>query len=99
MRKYVLFIMTAALLISQSFAGLLFTYTKNPITATGSDAPAEKTGYASSFTILGLITIGDAGVKTAAQSAGINEVVYVDSSTFALPFFIFAVNTTEVAGN
>ncbi|GBR76401.1 putative TRL super family protein [Candidatus Termititenax persephonae] len=87
-----------ALLVSQSFAGLLFSNVTVPVIATGSTAVPDKTGLASSYSILGLITIGDAGVKAAVENGGITEVVYVDSNTVSLPFALFVIQTTQVAG-
>jgi hypothetical protein len=99
MRKALLITTIAlALLVSQSFAGLLFSNVTAPVIATGSTAVPDKTGTASSYSILGLITIGDAGVKAAAENGGITEVVYVDSNVVSLPFFVVTIQTTQVAG-
>ncbi|GBR73892.1 putative TRL super family protein [Candidatus Termititenax aidoneus] len=99
MRKILLATTVAlALLVSQSFAGLLFSNVTTPLIATGSTAVPDKTGVASSYTILGLITVGDAGVKAAAENGEIKEVVYVDSNLVSLPFFVLTIQTTQVAG-
>jgi hypothetical protein len=98
MRKAFISTLVLTLLTSQLCAGLLFSNVTTPVIATGSTAVPDKVGTASSCSILGLITIGDAGVKAAAENGGITEVVYVDSNTISLPFFALIIQTTQVSG-
>ncbi|MDR1324104.1 MAG: TRL-like family protein [Candidatus Margulisbacteria bacterium] len=97
-KSFLIMALALTLLVSQSFAGLLFSNVTTPLIATGSTAVPDKTGIASSYTILGLLTIGDAGVKAAAENGEIKEVVYVDSNLVSLPFFVLTIQTTQVSG-
>jgi hypothetical protein len=70
------------------FAGLAFTGQGTPLgfiytdagtasMATDNDVGRKK-GEACAMSILGLVTTGDAGIKTAAEAAGITQIASVD---------------------
>ncbi len=78
MKKILLtvFILT---LLAVSQAGILYTNIteasdKLPLTA---DSPS-KLGVSSAFSLLGLITVGDMGLKAAMDNGGINKIYAVD---------------------
>lgn len=99
MKKSLGLLIVTGILFSQAFAGIFFTNTTIPLTATGAKVAVNKVGYASSYSIFGLVTFGDAGVKAAAENGNVGEIAYVDSNFVAFPFFVFTVNTTVVSGN
>lgn len=97
MRKLLL-MSIVLLLLSQTtaLAGLIFTNETLPVTATSNDV-ATVEGTASAFNILGLFTIGDAGINSAAKSAKITKISYVDRNNMCF-LYIFGIQTTHVYG-
>lgn len=77
--------------------GALYTDVKAPITATGSDAAALKSGSAAVNSVLGLIATGDASIETAAKRGGITKIHHVDYSSKSW-LGIYAVYTVTVYG-
>jgi len=72
-------------------AGIFYTEATYPLTATGvkSTKPVTnlKKGTAQTTNILYLIELGDAGIKEAAQSAGIKQVHFID--VYEKSIFVF----------
>ena len=59
--------------------GTLYTETAAPVAiGTGLNTDQMKVGTGTTTSILGLIATGDASIMTAAQSAGIQTIYYVD---------------------
>lgn len=76
--------------------GFLYTDTKAGEEVT-SNSGASKTGTACAQSILGLVATGDASVSTAARSAGITKIAYVDGKSTNI-LGIVATYCTEVYG-
>ena len=83
--RFVPLLLTALLLSGCAVAaspviGVVYTDVQAPLDATANAASA-KTGEATCESILGIIATGDCSIATAAQSAGITRIHYVDYKT------------------
>ena len=78
--------------------GLIITTNTLPLSTNLQGAKvATKRGSASAVSILGLFTIGNAGIDNAVRNAGISTVSYADYRTFSI-FLLFNSYTTVVYG-
>jgi len=59
-------------------AGAIYTGAQGAIGAGSGDVSYSKVGKAMSTSILGLVAMGDASIKTAAANGGITRIKYVD---------------------
>ena len=85
-------------MVASPVTGTLSTNVSGPVgLASGDNQPDLKVGTGSVTSVLGLIASGDASIRTAAQSANIQKIYYVDyKSTGVLG--IFATYTIYVYG-
>ncbi len=89
-------------------AGLAFAGQKPPVALIYTDAGVShhatennvgrKKGEACAISILGIVTTGDAGIKTAAEAAGITQIAAVDT-TFMNILGIYSKFCTVVSGD
>jgi hypothetical protein len=77
-------------------AGGLYLDVKYPVAAT-SNSGASKTGTAKVMNILGLYTVGDASIETAAKSVGITKIKSVDGHARSI-FGLIGWYTVTVTG-
>ena len=101
MKKIFVLAMILCFLVPIAHAGILYTNTKVPVTAT-SAGRGVRVGTSISTTFLWLFTVGDASIDTAARKANIANISHVDSKEFAIlgtPCMAFyGTKTTEVYG-
>lgn len=63
--------------------GAVYTGTTTPSAVTGNKL-GSKVGVGTNTGILGLVAFGDAGINTAAKSAGITRISHVDVKTMSI---------------
>ncbi len=102
MKKNILLVTLISLFLAATAqAGVIFTNTKEPVTAT-SATRGVRLGDSTSTTFLWMITIGDASIDTAARKASITQISHVDKSQMAVLGIpgccLFGTTTTEVYG-
>jgi hypothetical protein len=68
------------------------------LNSAGGKAIGPKRGEASSFAVLGLVAVGDAGVKKATENGGIQRVNHLDYHFRSFLFGAFAKYTTVAYG-
>lgn len=81
---------------SGSGMGFIYTDVTDGQIATGNTL-GHKVGTSQSIGVLGLVSIGDASIQTAAHSAGISKISHVDNKKFSI-LGLFAKYTTVVYG-
>ena len=88
------------LFVSLMLSGCLYTNTTTPLDINMDETRlGEKTGEASSHSILWLVAWGDAGTKAAAENGGISQVNHADRRTRIILFGVYARQTTVVYGD
>ena len=93
-----LFISTGCASISTPAGiGAIYTDVKSGEAVT-SNSLGKKVGTAKATNILGLVTMGDASIQTAAKSAGIKKISHVDSKKTSI-IGIFGTYTVYVYGD
>ena len=98
MKKIIIMVSLFWLMSAPLMAGIIFTNITYPVTATGANIEVTKTGYAKSFSILGLFTFGDAGINAATKEGNISQIAYIDKQRVIFPFGLFWVDTLVVSG-
>ena len=78
-------------------SGALFTGLKAPFWAGAGGGCGPETGTSECMGILGLVAIGDASIKTAAENGGITKIHAVDYEAFSV-LGVFSKFTTIVYG-
>lgn len=81
---------------SGSGMGVIYTGVSEGAIATSNNL-GTKVGTSSSIGVLGLVSIGDASIQTAAHSAGIKKISHVDVQKMSV-IGVFAKYTTVVYG-
>ena len=82
---------------SGSGMGVIYTDVTEGAIAT-SNSLGKKVGSSNSIGVLGLVSIGDASIQTAAHGAGISKISHVDVKKFSI-LGLFAKYTTVVYGD
>lgn len=88
---------SCSVVTSGSGMGVLYTGVSEGQIAT-SNAVGTKVGTSSSIGVLGLVSVGDASIQTAAHSAGISKISHVDVKKMSV-LGIFAQYKTVVYGD
>lgn len=79
-------------------AALLVTSVSAPLDTDMSETPCkQKEGSSSSCCILGLVSVGDASINSAAQDGGLSTIDYADYSYLNI-LYIFQLFTTKAYG-
>ncbi len=100
----VLLATTATLTGCMGLSGSLYTDVINNATLINKDTSQKdgvgaKTGEACAFSVLGLVAMGDAGIKAAATQGGINNVKSMDMRNMAILGSVYAKHCTVVYGD
>ncbi|MCB4790920.1 MAG: TRL-like family protein [Elusimicrobia bacterium] len=87
---------TGCATVSSPLAGMIYTDVKAPGPVSNASG-SSKVGKATATSILGLFAMGDASIKTAAQSAGIKIIQHVDYYSTSI-LGLYSTFTVEVYG-
>jgi hypothetical protein len=93
----VIFCIGCAYPLRTPVAGYIYTGVRSGENATGV-AGAQKRGEACAMSILGIIAVGDASIKTATTNGGISQVSYIDTDLTGV-LGVYAQHCTVVYGN
>ncbi len=91
---------SAAVVATVLLTGCFYAHVKQPLdTNVDKTVLGQKTGAATSYSVLWVAAWGDAGTQAAAQNGGITTVNHMDKEIYSIFFGIYTRMTTIVYGD